>query len=98
METNQWLMQLRRPYISAPCAALVALLTGLLLVGAASASPQDDLRQADQRVEIAVAAIDRGDVADARAEYAAFEAAWGQIEDGIRDTDRGAYRAIEGAM
>jgi high-affinity iron transporter len=56
------------------------------------------LRQADQQVQAALAALDQGDVAGARAAYATFEATWGQIEDGIRDADRGAYRAIEDAM
>jgi high-affinity iron transporter len=82
----------------AAVALLLSALACLASVGVALASPQDDLRGADRNVEAALAALERGDVAGARVAYAAFDAGWGQIEDGIRATDRGAYRAIEAGM
>ncbi len=78
--------------------AAIALLATLSLAGPALASPQSDLQQADAHVLAALAAVDRGDLAGAASAYAAFDAEWGDIEDGIRAADRPTYRAIESAM
>jgi len=43
-------------------------------------------------------AIDRQDVAAARAGWEAFDAGWGAIEDGVRERSKDSYRAIEVAM
>src|SRR5262245_53453477 len=44
------------------------------------------------------AALDRGDVAAARAAYKQFDDAWFEHEDGVRERSRPDYRAIEQAM
>src|ERR671936_79569 len=78
---------------------VAALLAACLLAPTAqAASPQSDVEAADQQVQAAQAALARGDVQGARAAYAAFDAGWPGIEDGVRAADRPSYRAIEGAM
>jgi hypothetical protein len=44
------------------------------------------------------AAIDKQDVAAARAGWQAFDAGWGAIEDGVRERSKDSYRTIEEAM
>jgi high-affinity iron transporter len=48
--------------------------------------------------DAASAALARGDVAAARAAHAQFDSGWFDIEDGVRERSRDAYRAIERAM
>ena len=80
----------------------VALLSGLLALLAIApvhaAGPQDDLRDADAAVAKALVSAQAGDLAAAAAGYRAFENRWFDIEDGVREVSRDAYRAIEAQM
>jgi high-affinity iron transporter len=84
----------------ARAASLVGVLLGLLLLGpgSVSAAPEDDLRALNAYLDQASAALSSGDVAGARAAYAAYDAGWLQIEDGVKARSRPAYRSIEDAM
>jgi high-affinity iron transporter len=48
--------------------------------------------------DASAAALGRGDLAEARAAFTRFDDGWFDIEDGVRDRSRQAYRSIEGAM
>src|SRR5215210_7343938 len=77
---------------------LVATLLTALSSTTAAASPEDDLRNLDSYVDQAYAAVLAGDLAQARAAYAAYDRGWVEIEDGVKARSRPAYRAIEDAM
>ena len=77
---------------------LLALLLPALSPGSAAAAPEDDVRSLNAYVDQAYAALSNGDVAGARAAYAAYDAGWLKIEDGVKARSRAAYRSIEDAM
>jgi len=84
-------------------AALVAALLTLVLLApgvalAQSASPADQLKGLTGHLDSAMAQVQAGDVAAAKAEYQAFNDAWPSVETGVRQTNGGAYRDIEGNM
>ncbi len=86
----------------------LTLLVLVLLGGSSRALPvsaaDDDAALASglqalvAHADAASAALARGDVAAARAAYAQFDSGWFDIEDGVRERSRDAYRAIERAM
>lgn len=61
-------------------------------------SPASDLQKIAGSIDTAIAAADAGDVATARAQFKAFDAAWDDLEDAIRPMARQSYHAIEKAM
>src|SRR5215213_1808001 len=78
---------------------LVALLAALVLLpGTAFAGPEDDVSASTALVERALAAANAGDFTTALREYKNYENRWFEIEDGVRDKSRDAYRAIEKYM
>ena len=80
-------------------ALLLLLGVGLLVVRPAfAASPAEQLGALAGQVDTALARLDAGDLASARAAYQSFDAGWVQIEDGIKAQSRPSYKAIEGAM
>lgn len=80
-------------------AGFAALLLAVALAApAVAAGPEDDLRAANLAVRRAIVAAQAGDLATAEREYRAYESTWFQIEDGIRDRSRDAYRIIEKLM
>src|SRR6188472_1597282 len=84
-------------------ALLRTLLVGVvaafvLLPGVAFAGPEDDVGASTAIVDRALAAVNAGDFATAQREYKAYENRWFEIEDGVRDKSRDAYRAIEKYM
>lgn len=89
MTTARWRILL----LAALALALLALPTA-----AGAQTPADQLAALAARVDGAIARLEAGDVAGARAEYAAFEDGWFEIEDGIRAQSRASYRALEGAI
>ncbi|MEA2661260.1 MAG: high-affinity iron transporter [Chloroflexota bacterium] len=75
------------------------MLVGTVLATAvAAAGPEDDLRAANLGVRRALVAARAGDLGTAEREYRGYESTWFQIEDGIRDRSRDAYRIIERLM
>src|SRR6187551_4045004 len=76
--------------------AIVAAL--VLLPGTAFAAPEDDVGASTAIVERALAAANAGDFTTALREYKNYENRWFEIEDGVRDKSRDAYRAIEKYM
>src|SRR5262249_28331783 len=56
------------------------------------------LAQATLNLDAALAALDAGDVATARLRYGAYDDAWDELEDRIRDAHPDTYEAIERAM
>src|SRR5439155_2865564 len=80
--------------------AIVAVVLSLVVpsMAAAQASPQQDLRQADQIVQQAGQALAAGDVAGASQLYDQYRANWRQIEDGVKAVSPGDYAAIEAAQ
>ncbi len=83
---------------------LLAYLAAAMILGFAflpsahAAGPQDDLRAANVIVQRAIAATQAGDLGGALREYRAYENRWFEIEDGVREVSRDAYRAIEARM
>ena len=79
--------------------ALLALALAAWPVRSVAADgPRDDVAAADAAVQRALQAARSGDLATARREYQAFEQTWFAIEDGVRDSSKAAYRAIEAQM
>src|SRR5436190_681769 len=82
----------------------IAALTVVLLVAfavlprGAYAGPEDDMSAANTIVERALTAAKAGDMATALREYKSFENRWFEVEDGVRDKSRDAYRVIEKHM
>ena len=66
--------------------------------GSAVAAPEDDMSVANAIVERALAAAKAGDLATALREYKGFENRWFEVEDGVRERSREAYRVIEKHM
>jgi high-affinity iron transporter len=95
MESSRNLERLRVALAS----LLVSLFAALVLLpGSAVAGPEDDAGASSAIIERALAAASAGDLATALREYKAFENRWFEIEDGVRDKSREAYRAIEKYM
>ncbi len=65
---------------------------------AAATTARDALRPEAARIEAAIARLEAGDLAGARAEFEAFRAAWPEVEDEVRAASQPHYRAIERAM
>ncbi|HYU19950.1 MAG TPA: FTR1 family protein [Chloroflexota bacterium] len=65
---------------------------------ALAATPAEQVAELATHVDTALARLDAGDLAGARAEYDAFQKGWPGIEDGVRAQSRSSYRAIEDAM
>src|SRR6185436_14800110 len=59
---------------------------------------EDDVSASTAIVERALAAANAGDFTTALREYKNYENRWFEIEDGVRDKSRDAYRAIEKYM
>jgi high-affinity iron transporter len=57
-----------------------------------------DLRALSEHAAASATALDRGDLAAARAAYAQFDRGWEAVEDAVRARSRDDYRAIERAM
>src|SRR5438874_1108424 len=78
---------------------LVGVMAALVLLpGTAFAGPEDDVGGSTAIVERALAAANNGDFTTAQREYKAYENRWFEIEDGVRDKSRDAYRSIEKYM
>ncbi|GAC1316950.1 MAG: FTR1 family iron permease [Chloroflexota bacterium] len=65
---------------------------------AMAATPQEDLKNANELVSDALGAASAGDLTTARANYADYENRWFDVEDGVKATSPDSYRAIETAM
>ncbi|MEI6664813.1 MAG: FTR1 family protein [Chloroflexota bacterium] len=88
-----------RPCTSMFLSVLVLLLLSLAWpIAARAAGPQDEIQAANVSVQSALKAVTAGDLATAEAQYKVFENRWFEIEEGVRDTSREAYRAIEAQM
>jgi high-affinity iron transporter len=74
------------------------LMSSVFALSVSAAGPEDDLRAANLVVRRALAAAQAGDLTTAEREYRGYESTWFQIEDGIRDRSRDAYRIIEQLM
>jgi hypothetical protein len=95
----QWLSR------RAPRLAILALVVLAAAHAAAPAHAADDdasvaaaLQNLISIADATTAALDRGDVAAARASHARFHDAWEAVEDSVRERSRADYRAIEQAM
>ncbi len=64
----------------------------------AASTAQQDVQKIDSYIEQAIAQSETKDLATAGASYQQFRKGWSEIEDGVRDTSRPAYREIETAM
>lgn len=67
-------------------------------VPGAASSPSSDLAAANETVLRAINLARQGDVAGLKAAYDQFNRRWLQIEDGVREQSKTAYRAIESEM
>ncbi len=79
----------------------VALLIAALFVlrpALALASPEGDLKGANQLVLQAVSAAQHGDLTVAKAHFEQFRQRWLDVEDGVKSQSVTAYRAIEDEM
>ena len=80
-------------------AAGVVLLAACIGAGVAfAASPQDDLKAANQAVQRALVAARGQDLTAARQAYDQYETTWFDVEDDVRASSRDAYVGIEKAM
>jgi high-affinity iron transporter len=80
---------------------LLFLCLGLTLVGRAPAvlaSAGDDVTGANQFIGEALQAAKQGDITAAKAGYDQFRKRWLEIEDGIKEQSKTAYKDIEGKM
>ena len=77
---------------------LLVVASLVAFVGAAPATPGDDLAGINTHVEAAIAKLDANDVAGASAELESFYDKWFDIEDGVKEQSGDFYRAIEEAM
>ncbi|HEY3368397.1 MAG TPA: FTR1 family protein [Symbiobacteriaceae bacterium] len=80
---------------------LLILMIALMLTGFASsvlAAAGDDLTAANVLVTKALDRAKQGDVEEARAQYEAFRKTWLDIEDGIKNQSKTAYKSIEDEM
>lgn len=75
---------------------LVAAMLGYQSI--ALASPGSDLTTANEIVVKALGQAQKGDLTGAKATYAQFRERWLDIEDGVKDQSKTAYRTIESAM
>jgi predicted lipoprotein len=57
--------------------------------------PADELADLAMNIDMAIAALDRGDVAAAKASFQTLDDGWGDVEGGIRSASRDRYREIE---
>ncbi|HEY9748187.1 MAG TPA: hypothetical protein V6C63_05900, partial [Allocoleopsis sp.] len=64
----------------------------------AANSPQQDMQRLDSYVEQAIAKVEAKDLAGAATAYQQFRENWFDVEDGVKDSSRQAYREIEDAM
>jgi high-affinity iron transporter len=76
-------------------AVAVAMFT---LVPGAFASPESDLTTANQLVAKALTAAQQGDALAVKKDYEQFRSRWLDIEDGIKQQSKTAYRTIEDKM
>jgi len=79
-------------------AFLILALLVLGVSGAALAAPADDLRSASALAADALAKAKQGDTAGAKARYEDFRRRWLEIEDGIKNQSKTAYKDIEDHM
>ena len=77
----------------------------LLIVACGGAGPPTyqttvaaDLQALGTHLDLAIGALNRGDLRTARREYQGFDQGWDKIEDGIKARSRDSYRSIERAM
>lgn len=106
MDAKGWageyaLRRLHTPLGKLPLVGVAVLILVTVLGSAApalAATPQQDLKNANELVSAALVSARGGDVATARADYADYENRWFEIEDGVKATSANSYRAIESAM
>lgn len=70
----------------------------MITVPAWAANPQQDLKQLDTYIEQAIAKVEAKDLAGAATAYNQFRESWFEVEDGVKERSRQAYREIEDAM
>ncbi len=90
-----------RPLTLGATLALVLLMAFAALSparSAAAAGPQDEMKDANAAIQLALKAARAGDMPTAKREYDRYENTWYTIEDGIREQSRDAYRTIEKFM
>ncbi len=92
------LQRLKFPFV------LVSLILffGALLIGqvplAHATGAEDDLARINTDIQIALTAARSGDIESARTAYKKYDNAWFDVEDGIRNQSKEAYRAFEQKM
>src|SRR5437016_1389661 len=78
---------------------VVLALAGVVLMAApVFAGPQEDVASANKLVGAALVAAQSGDLVTALRQYRSYENQWFDIEDGVREQSREAYRLIERHM
>ena len=74
------------------------LLTLLTPAWTHAATSGEDLKAANAFVKQAITAAEKNDLAEAKSLYEKYNSEWFSIEDGIKETSKGAYRSIEASM
>ncbi len=80
---------------------LVGLIAVVLSIASptwAMGKPEQDIQRLDSYIQQAIAKAETGDLSSAEAAFKQYNTAWFDIEDGVKETSRPAYRSIETTM
>lgn len=88
----------RRRRLATWMAAAIVFALGFVGLAPNATASGDDLTSANSSIAAAIQSVQHSDLAEARRHYEAFRNQWLDIEDGIKDQSRTAYKAIEDEM